>query len=126
MITIREHGETNLVETIASGTLESEDYARLRPVLERNIADYKNVRWLFDMSQLDSVTVGAIWKELTFELTHANDFEKIAFVGDHGWQKWATLAIRPFTKAKIEFFQPSQLDAAHEWINERVPLVERG
>jgi hypothetical protein len=126
MITIKEHADTNLVETIGKGSMESEDYDRLMPVLERHIQDYKNVRWLFDMSDLESVSIGTIWRDLKFEISHANDFEKVAFVGDHGWQKWAKLAIKPFTKAEIEFFEPDQIEQAREWINERVPVANRG
>lgn len=53
---------------------------------------------------------------MRFDIQHANDFEKIAMVGEKNWQKWMTNLMKPFTNAEINFFEPGERAAALEWI----------
>ena len=50
------------------------------------------------------------------DAAHANDYEKIAMVGDKKWQNWITQFMKPFTKAEIKYFNLDQKEDAKSWI----------
>jgi len=39
-------------------------------------------------------------------------------VGDRKWEKWMASFCRPFTTAKVRYFEMSQADAAWKWLEE--------
>jgi hypothetical protein len=51
-------------------------------------------------------------------LRHYRDFDRIAMVGDRKWEKWMATLGKPFTRAKIRYFDVSEIDAAWNWIGE--------
>ncbi len=53
-------------------------------------------------------------------MKHFKDIERIAMVGDKKWEQWMAAFCRPFTSAKIRYFDQSEADSAHQWICERV------
>ena len=52
------------------------------------------------------------------DMSHADDYEKIAMVGDKKWQDWITQFMKPFTNAEIRYFDSEQKEEAKEWINQ--------
>ena len=39
-------------------------------------------------------------------------------VGDGKWEQWMTTFCKPFTKAKVMYFDKSHIDAAWKWLQE--------
>ena len=39
-------------------------------------------------------------------------------VGDKTWEKWMAAVCKPFTLAKIKYFDVAELEAAQKWIAE--------
>jgi hypothetical protein len=37
-------------------------------------------------------------------------------VGDRKWEKWMANFCKPFTRAKVRYFDKSDVDAAWEWL----------
>lgn len=52
----------------------------------------------------------ALWDDIKFDLKHFSDIERLAMVGDRGWEKGMSLFCRPFTTAKICYFDESKAD----------------
>jgi hypothetical protein len=44
--------------------------------------------------------------------------ERIAVVGDKKWESWMATLCKPFTMAKVRYFEASEIDAAWAWLNE--------
>ena len=42
----------------------------------------------------------------------------MAIVGEEAWEKGMALLLKPFTKAKVKYFDTSQMAAAKTWIME--------
>jgi len=76
------------------------------------------LRVLFDMIGFEGWDFGALSDEIKFDLKHANDFERIATVGDSIWKQAMAALIKPFTKAKTRYFDATQYAAAREWLSE--------
>jgi hypothetical protein len=51
-------------------------------------------------------------------MKHYSDFDRIAMVGDRRWEKWMVQVCRPFTKAKVRYFDASQIYDAWAWLRE--------
>ena len=53
-------------------------------------------------------------------MKHYRHFDRIALVGDRGWEKWVAQMCRPFTQAKVRYFDASQSEEAWAWIREGI------
>jgi hypothetical protein len=60
----------------------------------------------------------ALWEDIKFDVKHFSDIERIAMVGERKWQKGMATFCKPFTTAKVRYFERSDLEAAREWIGE--------
>ena len=46
------------------------------------------------------------------------DPERLAMVGETAWEKGMAVVCKPFTMAKIRYFDAAEIDAAWQWIQE--------
>ncbi|HRW66130.1 MAG TPA: STAS/SEC14 domain-containing protein, partial [Candidatus Competibacter sp.] len=60
----------------------------------------------------------AMWDDFQFGVKHYSDLERIAIVGDRKWEEWMAKLCKPFTKASVNYFDVSQIDAAWAWLRE--------
>lgn len=116
MLQILGQTQDNIIATKAMGKLTKSDYASLLPVLINRLQTYKKIRWYFEMENFQGWELKALWQDVKFDVQHANDFERIAMVGEKKWQEWITDLMKPFTNAEIAFFELKDRDIALEWI----------
>lgn len=108
------HG--NILATRVSDILDERDYDRMDPILQRILNKENKIRWYFEMDNFRGWTPASFWREVNMDLKHANDFEKIAMVGEKKWERWMTTLMKPFTSAEVRFFQTTDKEKAREWI----------
>jgi hypothetical protein len=99
-----------------SGKLTKDDYARFVPEVERLIKAHGQLRLLVRMHDFHGWTVGALWEDIKFDWKHFADIERLALVGDRKWEANMATFCKPFTKAKIKYFDEAQADEALTWI----------
>ena len=63
-------------------------------------------------------TAGALWEDIKFDAKHFGDFERLAMVGDKQWEKGMATFCKPFTSARIKYFDKAQIEEAREWLAE--------
>ncbi|MCK6472211.1 MAG: STAS/SEC14 domain-containing protein [Planctomycetes bacterium] len=107
-----------VLEAHMEGTLEKEDYARFVPEFERLLAQYGKLRVLVVMHDFHGWKIGALWEDIKFDVKHLRDIECIAVVGEKKWQERMSAFCRPFTTAKVRYFDFDQIEAARRWIAE--------
>jgi hypothetical protein len=107
----------------ATGTLNREDYERFVPEFERLIKQHGKIRVLFVMSDFRGWDAGALWEDLKFDFRHFNDIERLAMVGDKAWEQGMSLFCKPFTTAKVRYFDEAQIDEARQWLREGLPTT---
>ena len=61
-------------------------------------------------------TAGALWEDIKFDFKHFNDLEKLALVGETRWQEGMALFCKPFTTAKIRYFDHTKAAEAKAWL----------
>ena len=118
MIRTAVDAEHNLVTMTAEDDLSAEDYDKIVPELEELIGAYGKLNLLFDVSGVDQVDPAAAWQDLKFDASHLNDFERVAIVGDAGWQEAFTRLGNPFTSAEVKYF--SSEAPAIDWLGKEL------
>jgi len=107
-----------LLHVKATGKLTKETYETFVPAVDEQIKEHGKLRVLFEMHDFHGWTVGALWEDTKFDLKHWKDIERLALVGETKWEKGMAVFCRPFTLAKIKYFDHSQLEEAKTWVTE--------
>jgi hypothetical protein len=103
-----------------SGTLHDEDYQKFVPVIDAAIEKHKGkVRLLSQFHDFKGWDAKALWDDIKFSTTHCTKIDRIALVGERTWEKWMTVVCKPFTMAKIKYFDAKDLPAAWAWLQEK-------
>ena len=101
-----------------SGKLHDEDYKTFVPLVDGAIAAQGKARILAQFHDFHGWDAHALWDDIKFATTHCTKIERIALVGDKKWEQWMANVCKPFTMAKLRYFDVSQMDAARAWLNE--------
>jgi len=101
-----------------SGKLHDEDYQHFVPLVDEAIAKHGKVRMLAQFHDFHGWDAHALWDDIKFSTTHCTKIERIALVGEKAWEKWMAQVCKPFTMAKIRYFDASQLADAQSWLAE--------
>jgi len=101
-----------------SGKLHDEDYKHFVPAVDEAIAKHGKVRLLAQFHDFHGWDAHALWDDIKFSTTHCTKIDRIALVGEKSWEKWMAQVCKPFTMAKIKYFDATELDAAQKWIAE--------
>jgi hypothetical protein len=101
-----------------SGKLHDEDYKTFVPLIDNAIAKEGKVRLLAQFHDFQGWDLHALWDDIKFSTTHCTKIERIAIVGERKWEEWMAKVCKPFTMAKIRYFDASQVDAAWAWLSE--------
>ena len=107
-----------MLEVRISGKLTKEAYAKLVPVVDAQIKEFGKVRILLILDDFHGWTLGALWEDTKFDLKHWRDIERLAIVGESKWEEGMATFCKPFTSAKIKYFDHAKLDEARKWIAE--------
>ena len=100
-----------------SGKLHDEDYKTFVPAIDAAAQDGK-VRLLAQFHDFSGWDIKALWDDIKFSTTHCTKIERIALVGEKAWEKWMSAVCKPFTMAKIKYFDASQIADAQKWLAE--------
>jgi hypothetical protein len=107
-----------LIEVRLTGKLTKEAYEKLVPVVDQKINEFGKVRFLVILEDFHGWTMGALWEDTKFDLAHWRDIEKLAIVGETKWEEGMATFCKPFTAAKIKYFDHAKLEDARKWIAE--------
>lgn len=105
-----------LLHVKVTGKLTKESYETFVPVVDQLIEEHGKLCILFEMHDFHGWSVGAMWEDIKFDSKHWKDIERLAIVGESKWEKGMSVFCKPFTSAKIQYFDHSQLDKATRWL----------
>ncbi len=101
-----------------SGKLHDEDYKKFVPLVDAEIAKDGKVNVLGQFHDFHGWDAKALWDDIKFSTTHCTKINRIALVGEKSWEKWMAMVCKPFTMAKIRYFDASEIEAAKKWLAE--------
>lgn len=117
-VKLNEKNDGKLLEVQLSGKLVKKDYALFVPTVERLAKEHGKIRMLVEMHDFHGWTTGALWEDIKFDAKHFNDIERIAIVGETKWEHDMAIFCKPFTTAKISYFDHVAADKARTWLEE--------
>ncbi|HEY3861934.1 MAG TPA: STAS/SEC14 domain-containing protein [Verrucomicrobiae bacterium] len=109
-------GKTVVVRV--SGKLSHEDFLQFVPEFEEAARRIGKFRVLFVMDDFHGWETDAVWDEIKFDLKHVTDIERMAMVGDKKWEKNLTAFCKPFSTAKIRYFDQTAAVEAQAWLEQ--------
>ena len=118
MIETFQTGSPNIIGFRLSGKLHDEDFRSFIPAVDAIVAAEGKVRLFAQFEDFHGWDLHAAWDDFRFGINHYGDFDRIAMVGDRNWEEWMATLCKPFTKAKVRYFDASEIDAAWNWIGE--------
>ena len=118
-----------MIETLPSGSpkvigfklsdkLHDADYKTFVPAIDAVLAKEGKVRLLAQFHDFHGWDAKALWDDIKFSTTHCTKIERIALVGEKKWEKWMAAVCKPFTMAKVRYFDASEVEAAKVWLAE--------
>jgi len=99
-----------------SGRLHDEDYQQFVPVVEAAIKANGKIRLLAQFHDFHGWDLHALWDDIKFSTKHCTDVEQIALVGEKKWEEWMAKVCKPFTMAKVKYFEASDVESAWQWL----------
>ena len=109
-----------------TGKLTKEDYAHFLPEIERLVRVHGKLRMLVRMHDFHGWTAGALWEDIKFDFKHFRDTERLALVGERSWERGMAAFCKPFTTAKVRYFDIGESSEADAWIHEDLPVTTAG
>ncbi len=99
-----------------SGKLTAEDYHKFGGEVDRLIKQHGKLRVLVLMHDFHGWTLSALWEDVKFDVKHFGDIERLALVGESKWQQGMATFCKPFTRAKVEYFEQGKEAEALTWV----------
>lgn len=124
-ISVRQEDDGSYLRVKISGKLSKGDYNVISPAIDRQAKRNDSIRMLFELTNFEGWTLGAVWEDLMVSFKHYSKFERIAIVGDRRWKKSLTPLSKLFTGAEVRFFDNLELAEAQVWMKEDA-LVRAG
>lgn len=115
-VTLKETNGGKVLEIQLTGKLAKEDYEHFVPAVERLVKEHGKIRMLVEMHDFHGWTAGALWQDIKFDAGHFADIERLAIVGEKKWQHGMAVFCKPFTAAKVRYFDRPAIDQAREWL----------
>jgi len=101
-----------------SGKLHDEDYKKFVPLVDEAAAKAGKVRLLAQFHDFHGWDLHALWDDIKFATTHCTTIERIALVGEKRWEAYMAKVCKPFTMAKVRYFDAADIEAAWAWLDE--------
>lgn len=117
-VKLQERQEGKVLEVQVSGKLADADYRQFVPEFERLVQQHGKLRVLFEMTDFHGWEPKALWDDIKFDLQHFKDIERLAMVGDRRWEQGMAAFCKPFTTARIHYFDRTELEAARTWLEQ--------
>ncbi len=116
---ITEYTDGILSARISGKLTHAELVALQKAASDRIIKLEGKVRLLVMVENFQGWERGGDWGDLTFQLEHDADIERMAIVGDRKWRDLALLfAAKGLRKFPIEYYESHELPKAQAWLAE--------
>jgi stage II sporulation SpoAA-like protein len=115
-VELHEESDGKILNIKMSGKLTKEDYKQFVPEVDRLIKQHGKIRVLCQMHDFHGWEMGALWEDVKFDVKHFAHIERLALVGDKKWEAGMAVFCKPFTTAKVKYFDQAKSKEASEWV----------
>jgi hypothetical protein len=115
-----------LISVRISGKLTQPELAALQREVGDIIEQQGRVRLLVAVENFSGWQREGDWGDLSFQMDHDHDIERMAIVGDRKWKDLALIfTAKGVRKFPIEYFVPSENAKAQAWLGESVDKLNQ-
>ncbi len=114
---ILEAGDDAVLSLRATEYLTEEDLDRFFDAAEEKQRKYGKARVLLQLQEFRGWAPGASGDTSDSRQTQRDNIERLAIVGDTGWEEWLARIYKLLLSAKVEHFPGSELEVASQWIS---------
>lgn len=107
---------SDVVAIKINAAVTKEDFELALPQLKNKIKTEGHINLYCEIDNISSISPGALWEQLKFDVNNLNKFNRVAVIGDKSWKEWMTKFSDILTKAEIKFFNPTEKVDAMEWV----------
>ena len=125
-IQLNEESGGSLLVVHVTGKLLKSDYEAFVPEVDRLVRRHGRIRLMFEMQDFHGWDASAAWQDFKFGLAHFSDIERLAIVGETGWQRGMAAFCKPFTRATVKYFDRIDADNARNWLADGLEAVAAG
>jgi SpoIIAA-like len=119
-----EHDRDNYLVLRVSGELGKADYKAAVPELENELKLHAApLRLMIVLEDFRGWDIAGLWQELKFDVKHANDFGRIAVLGESALEEWGTALSKPFFGSEVRYFDLRERATARAWLSEPRPAT---
>jgi hypothetical protein len=115
-VELKELDDGKLLEVHLTGKMIKKDYETFLPAVERLVKQHGKIRMLVEMHDFHGWTACALWEDIKFDAKHFTDIERLAIVGETKWEKGMATFCKPFTTAKVRYFDHTKAAEAQDWL----------
>lgn len=106
----------NLVAIKITDTLNRKDYSALIPEMECKIKHCGKINIYLEIRDGVRWAENDIWADVKFNLRHAQDIRKVAFVGDEEHEEQILDLLKPLENAEIRWYNFADRQEAMDWL----------
>lgn len=106
----------NLVAVVIKESIKLEDFSSLIPEMKKRIEQSGRINFYIEIC--DDVIWDAenFWSDINFNLKHAQDIKKVAFVGDEQLEKKIIDLLKPLQNAERRWYTNAEKHEALKWV----------
>lgn len=112
-----EHDGKRLAVHVA-GKLAKAEYEHFVPEFERLVRQQGKLHVLLDVTGFLGWESGALWEDIKVDVKYFAGVDRLAMIADRKWLKGMATFCKPFTGAKIQYFERTAQVAARKWLAE--------
>ena len=111
------HESANILRVDVRGVLRQPELERCQREVLDEVSKTGAVRLLFVLDGFEGWDPRDNWRDMSFYVTHGDDIERIAIVGEQRWRETTMMfAAADLRKAPVEFFDEGALEEARAWL----------
>lgn len=101
-----------------SGEVDSDDFRAMAELIRECVEEHGQIRLLLRLDPTGVTSPDVLWEQLKLAVDCFGRVERVALVGDIGWEAPYTRIVGPLLPAKTRHFEPDDVDAAWSWLRE--------
>ena len=117
-VALKEDDDGKLLTVTLSGKLTKEDYLHLGPECDRLIAKHGKIH-RDDNARISRLDNGRLVGRHQIRLQAFHHIEQLALIGEKKWEAGMAVFCKPFTTAKVRYFERHQVAEAMAWLEEK-------
>lgn len=116
MLELLDLPDSNIIGFSLSETLTEDDYEGFVSDLRSELEAHTTTRLVLDIEDVDGWSPEDRWENLTLDIRHVQDLDKVAVIGDDVWEPLQDKIEFLFPMSQIQTYESEDREEALAWI----------